>query len=232
MSEKAHDINDSDYLMSSSIDELIDLAGKSPVVSELARRLRLREKTLPKVTHTFHLPGYTDRIPPILAKVFAETDNIEELVEDYYDMKMTDRIREITQELINKGKSEYDDICGDDYVYVSEKTRMDPMQYFPLIDALYQESQYMGDKTDSCTSYFNDVLGNRVTIDPDIHRALFKYQPNPYYGGILIEGNVCVSLSTWKDLDFCYMCGISGFDTVLYGDNKAIVVVDYDSESG
>ena len=80
--------------------------------------------------------------------------------------------------------------------------------------------------------HYHDILGEPIKIDYSICKAIYKYEPMPFYGGILIKKTRfnLISEDFFKLLDFCVLCRIFTIDAIQYNDKNTISIIEYDSE--
>ena len=81
--------------------------------------------------------------------------------------------------------------------------------------------------------YYN-ILGEPIKIDYSISKTIYKYEPMPFYGGILIKKTRLsfIPEEFFRLLNFCCLFRIFTVDSIQYNDKNTISIIEYDSSSG
>lgn len=169
-----------------------------------------------KQMYFFNL-SYIDRIPDALAEGLKDRDHTMELLEEE---GITDKkTRAIVDRLLSLSAPSYGHGIAEDEII---------MNYIPAIKGLYITDEKSG-------MTVNDVLGNKKKLDPKLQAAFAalkrKYHTTgEWINGVLTDG--FISDSNWKDLEFCGFFGTMSTEVIQYDDDKVLVVLEYDNESG
>jgi hypothetical protein len=190
-----------------------------------------------KITHRLYYPGYTYRIPNAIAGCLGK-ENSNSIKEDI-EMRFGDDMENSPQKINNIVDKLLEDDYDDTFPFYDRNIDHRGSSLYLLTacfqDGKYEEKYMPKDNVDNYGKNYYDVLGNKVHIDNKIVESIYQHQPNVFYGGILVEQKYAknITSSTFDSLGFCgFFPGYEDMKIIIYDTDKAIIMIEYDTESG